>query len=148
MAMDVGGSKGGPKSDINVTPLVDVMLVLLIIMMLVAPMLQKGVDVKLPEAGNTVDKPDNEEQTVVAIDSANQFWVNGMRVGKSEFADRVKSVLDEKSEKVVLIKGDQDASYGAIMEAMDYLHEAQIEDIGLITEAKKDPNKPQQSGGN
>ena len=146
MAMDVGGTQGGPKSDINVTPLVDVMLVLLIIMMLVAPMLQKGVDVKLPEAGNTVDKPDNQEQTVVAIDSANRFWVNGMQVAKHEFADRVKRILEEKADKVVLIKGDQDASYGAIMEAMDYLHEAQIEDIGLITDPKRDPNAP--AGGN
>jgi biopolymer transport protein TolR len=146
MSMDVGGSKGGPKSDINVTPLVDVMLVLLIIMMLVAPMLQKGVDVKLPLAANTSDKPDNDKQTVVAVDSANQLWVNGIRVAKTEFTDRVKSILEEKTDRVVLIKGDQDASYSAIMEAMDYLHEAQIEDIGLITEAKKDPNKP--AGGN
>src|SRR5205085_763230 len=60
MAMDMGGAKGGVKSDINVTPLVDVMLVLLIIMMLVAPMLQKGVDVKLPNAANTTDKPDTQ----------------------------------------------------------------------------------------
>ncbi|MBA2301888.1 MAG: biopolymer transporter ExbD [Acidobacteria bacterium] len=147
MAMDVGSAKGGPKSDINVTPLVDVMLVLLIIMMLVAPMLQKGVDVKLPEASNTADKPDNEQQTVVAVDSANQLWVNGLKVSKSEFTDRVKTVLEEKTERTVLIKGDVDASYGTIMEAMDYLHEAQIEDIGLITEAKKDPNKPA-GGGN
>ncbi len=115
-------------------------------MMLVAPMLQKGVDVKLPLAGNTVDKPDTQEQTVVAIDSANRFWVNGVQVAKSDFADRVKSILEEKSDKVVLIKGDQDASYSAIMEAMDYLHEANIEDIGLITEPKKDPNAP--AGGN
>ncbi|HVJ27229.1 MAG TPA: biopolymer transporter ExbD [Vicinamibacterales bacterium] len=146
MSMDVGGSKGGPKSDINVTPLVDVMLVLLIIMMLVAPMLQKGVDVKLPLAANTADKPDNDKQTVVAVDAANQLWVNGIRVGKNEFTDRVKSILEDKTDRVVLIKGDQDASYSAIMEAMDYLHEAEIEDIGLITEAKKDPNKP--AGGN
>ncbi len=146
MSMDVGGSKGGPKSDINVTPLVDVMLVLLIIMMLVAPMLQKGVDVKLPLAANTADKPDNDKQTVVAVDSANQLWVNGLKVGKNEFTDRVKSVLEDKTDRVVLIKGDQDASYSAIMEAMDYLHEAQIEDIGLITEKKNDPNKP--AGGN
>ncbi|MDQ3525563.1 MAG: biopolymer transporter ExbD [Chloroflexota bacterium] len=146
MAMDVGGSKGGPKSDINVTPLVDVMLVLLIIMMLVAPMLQKGVDVKLPLAANTSDKPDNDKQTVVAVDAANQLWVNGLKVGKNEFTDRVKSILEDKPDRVVLIKGDQDASYSAIMEAMDYLHEAQIEDIGLITEKKTDPNKP--AGGN
>src|SRR5687768_824689 len=104
MSMDVGGTKGGPKSDINVTPLVDVMLVLLIIMMLVAPMLQKGVDVRLPEAGFAGDKPDNDQQTVVAIDSANQFWLNGLRVAKHEFADKVKQMLDERSEKVVLIK--------------------------------------------
>ena len=147
MAMDVGGTSGGPKSDINVTPLVDVMLVLLIIMMLVAPMLQKGVDVKLPEAGNTTDKPETQEQTVVAVDSANKFWVNGAEVGRRDFADRVLQALEDKKERVVLIKGDQDASYGAIMEAMDYLHEAQIEDIGLITDPRvEDKNKP--AGGN
>ena len=67
MSMDVGGGKGGVKSDINVTPLVDVMLVLLIIMMLVAPMLQQGVAVKLPKADNTVDKPEVQGQTVIAI---------------------------------------------------------------------------------
>jgi biopolymer transport protein TolR len=146
MSMDVGGTKGSLKADINVTPLVDVMLVLLIIMMLVAPLLQKGVDVKLPEAGNALDKPDNQEQTVVAIDSANRFWVNGMQVSKGDFTGRVKAILEDKSDKVVLIKGDQDASYAAIMEAMDYLHEAQIEDIGLITEPKRNPNAP--AGGN
>ena len=147
MAMDIGGTKGGPKSDINVTPLVDVMLVLLIIMMLVAPMLQKGVDVVLPEAGFASDKPENQEQTVVAVDSANRFWVNGVQVAKHEFKDRVSVALEDRSDRVVLIKGDRDASYGAIMEAMDYLHEAQIEDIGLITEPRKDA-KTQQVGGN
>ncbi len=136
MAMDLG-SKGSLKADINVTPLVDVMLVLLIIMMLIAPMLQKGVNVKLPEAGNTVDKPDTQTQTVVAIDSANQFWVNGLQVGKGDFADKVKAVLEDKTEKVVLIKGDQDALYSAIMQAMDDLRKAGIEDIGLITEKKE-----------
>jgi biopolymer transport protein ExbD len=58
----------------------------------------------------------------------------------------VKAALEDRSDRVVLIKGDQDASYSAIMEAMDYLHEAQIEDIGLITDPKKDPNDP--AGGN
>ena len=146
MAMDVGGTKGGPKSDINVTPLVDVMLVLLIIMMLVAPMIQKGVDVRLPEAGNTVDKPDNEQQTVVAVDAYNKLFVNGSEVSKRDFTDRVKTALEDKTDRVVLIKGDVEASYSAVMEAMDYLHEAQIEDIGLITEPRKDENKP--AGGN
>ena len=141
MSMDVGGAKGGMKADINVTPLVDVMLVLLIIMMLIAPMLQKGVNVKLPEAMNTNDKPDTQTQTVVAIDSANQFWVNGIRAERSDFADKVKTVLEDKTEKVVLIKGDTDASYSAIMQAMDDLRKAGIEDIGLITEKKLQPGE-------
>ncbi len=139
MAMDVGGGRGGLNSQINVTPLVDVMLVLLIIMMLVAPMLQKGVAVTMPTAENVVQKPDNSEQTVLAIDSQNRFYVNGLEVKKSEMADRVKTVLEEKKERVVLIKGDQDASYSAIMSAMDDLRKAQIEDIGLITERKRQP---------
>ena len=92
MAMDVGSSKGGLKADINVTPLVDVMLVLLIIMMLIAPMLQKGVPVTLPQANNGEQKPDTQDQTVVSIDSRNQFWVNGLQYSKEEFADR-KSVV-------------------------------------------------------
>ena len=142
MAMDVGGNKGSLKADINVTPLVDVMLVLLIIMMLIAPLLQKGVAVQMPEALNTVDKPDTQSQTVVAIDSANQFWVNGLQYSKAEFADRVKAALEDKTEKVVLIKGDKDALYSSIMEAMDGLRQVGIEDIGLITEKKKDPNAP------
>ena len=145
MAMDVGAGKGGPKSDINVTPLVDVMLVLLIIMMLIAPMLQKGVDVRLPLADNTVDKPETQEQTVVAIDSRNGFHVNGIAVDRRDMADRVKRALDEKNERIVLIKGDADASYSAIMAAMDDLRKAGIEDIGLITDPKTPPS-PNQGG--
>jgi biopolymer transport protein ExbD len=72
--MDVGSSKGGLKADINVTPLVDVMLVLLIIMMLIAPMLQQGVSVKLPQASNTADKPETQEQTVVAVTSDKRLY--------------------------------------------------------------------------
>ena len=148
MAMDVGGSKGSLKADINVTPLVDVMLVLLIIMMLIAPMLQKGVNVQLPVAANGLAKPDTQEQTVVAVDSANQLWINGIQVSKGDFVDRIKTVLEDKTDRTVLLKGDQDASYSAIMSAMDFLHDAQIEDIGLITDNKPDPNKPQGQGGN
>jgi len=139
MAMDVGGAKGGPKSDINVTPLVDVMLVLLIIMMLIAPMLQKGVPVTLPIAENTVDKPETQNQTVVAVDSKNKFYVDGIQVERSMMADRVKTKLEDKTERIVLIKGDQDASYSSIMAAMDDLRKVGIEDIGLITERKSKP---------
>jgi biopolymer transport protein ExbD len=67
--------------------------------------------------------------------------VNGLEVTKEEMAARVKTVLEDKRERVVLIKGDQDASYSAIMSAMDDLRKAQIEDIGLITERKRQPGE-------
>jgi biopolymer transport protein ExbD len=142
MAMDVGSTKGGVKSDINVTPLVDVMLVLLIIMMLVAPMLQQGVAVSLPEAGNTADKPDTQDQTVVAIDAVNHYYVNAIPVQKDDLIGRVQTALEDKKEKIVYLKGDKDAKYSAIMDAMDALRKAQIENIALITDRKVKPGQP------
>ena len=138
MAMDMGGAKGGVKSDINVTPLVDVMLVLLIIMMLVSPMLQKGVDVKLPEAGNTVDKPETQEQTVLAVKEDQTFYLNGQLVAETELVAKLQETLESKKQKIVLIKADTDAPYSAVMKMMEQLRAAEIEDIGLITEKKKD----------
>jgi biopolymer transport protein TolR len=108
-------------------------------------MLQKGVDVRLPLADNTVDKPETQEQTVVAIDSRNGFHVNGIAVDRRDLADRVKRALDEKNERIVLIKGDTEASYSAVMSAMDDLRKAGIEDIGLITDPKTPPS-PNQGG--
>ena len=121
MSMDVGGSKGGVKSDINVTPLVDVMLVLLIIMMLVAPMLQKGVDVKLPTAVNRADKPDTQEQTVVAVTADGRMHLNQVAVPDRDMPDRLNEALESKKEKIVYLKADQDASYGRVMAAFDAL---------------------------
>ena len=135
MAMSTGG-KGGLNSEINVTPLVDVMLVLLIIMMLIAPMLQKGVPVTLPLADNTVQKPETQDQTVLAVDRSNKFYVNSIEVDKGSMADRVKAALEDKTERIVLIKADTDASYSAVMQAMDDLRRVGIEDIGLITDPK------------
>src|SRR5512135_1158982 len=134
MSMDVGGAKGGLKADINVTPLVDVMLVLLIIMMLIAPMLQKGVDVKLPQASNTADKPETQDQTVVAVTADKRFYLNTMPVREDDLTQKVNEALKSKKEKIVLIKGDEEAPYSAIMAAMDKLSAAQIENIGLVAE--------------
>jgi biopolymer transport protein TolR len=136
MSMDMGGAKGGLNSDINVTPLVDVMLVLLIIMMLIAPMLQKGVDVKLPEAGNTSDKPETQNQTVVGITVDKRLYVNSIQVRPDDFLNRVREALDATAEKIIFIKADEDAPYSSIMEAMDELRKAGIEDVGLITDRK------------
>ena len=143
MAMSMGTS-GGVKSEINVTPLVDVMLVLLIIMMIVAPMLQKGVDVRLPVAANSGDKPETQEQTVLAIKADKTLWVNGIQVRETELRTKIEEALETKKEKVILIKADEDVEYGAVMGAMDELRQGGIEDMGLITERKV---KPGEAGG-
>src|SRR5678810_1151046 len=119
MAMDIGGAKGGVKSDINVTPLVDVMLVLLIIMMIIAPLLQKGVDVRLPIAVNSASKPETQDQTVLGIKADKTTWINGVEVRKEELRSRLEAILETKKEKLILIKADEDAPYSAIMDAMD-----------------------------
>jgi len=132
--MDVGGAKGGLKADINVTPLVDVMLVLLIIMMVIAPMLQQGVPVELPPAVNSTDKPDTSDQTIVNIDRQGELYVNSLPVTEAQVTDRVKSALEGKKEHVVYLKADREAEYGRIMKMMDALRSAQIESVALITE--------------
>jgi biopolymer transport protein TolR len=134
MAMDVGGAKGGVKSDINVTPLVDVMLVLLIIMMLIAPLLQQGVDLTLPVAGNTAEKPDTADQTTVYVDANSRLYVNAIEMSEPELVARIQSIIENKAEKTVYLKGDKDAPYGSIMKMMDALRGAQIETVALITE--------------
>jgi TolR protein len=142
--MDLGGAKGGVKSDINVTPLVDVMLVLLIIMMLVAPLLQQGITVTLPKATNSVDKPETRGQTTVAISVDKHVYLNAKEVeDKDKLGETVKALLEDKKadEKVVFIKADQGVEYGAVMQTMDQLRAAGIEDMGLITE------KPQGASG-
>ena len=136
MSMDVGGTKGGLKADINVTPLVDVMLVLLIIMMLIAPMLQQGVSVKLPQASNTADKPETQDQTVVAVTSDKRLYLNGVPLQEGELQSKIQTLMETKKEKIVLIKGDEEAPYSAIMSTMDRLRGANIENIGLITDRK------------
>jgi biopolymer transport protein ExbD len=136
--MDLGGAKGGVKSDINVTPLVDVMLVLLIIMMLIAPMLQQGVSLRLPTATNTVDKPESADQTVIAIAANKSIYLNAKPIQEAELAQRVTDLLEAKTEKIVLIRADEEVEYGAVMAVMDQLRQAAIEDVGLITEKKKD----------
>jgi len=134
MAMDVGGAKGGIKSDINVTPLVDVMLVLLIIMMIVAPMLNQGVLLTLPTAVHTTDKPATSDQVVVFVDANSKLYVNTIQVLEADVVGRLQTVLEDKKEKTVYLKGDKDAPYGAIMKMMDALRKAQNDTVGLITE--------------
>ena len=147
MAMQVGGSSGEVKSDINVTPLVDVMLVLLIIMMIVAPLLQQGVKMTMPTAVNTAEKPDTQDQTQVFIDAQSKLYVNSIEVAEADLVARLTTVLEEKAERTVYLKGDKDAPYGAIMKMMDALRKAGIETVALITETDRSRQAGAGQGG-
>jgi biopolymer transport protein TolR len=133
--MQLGGG-GGVKSDINVTPLVDVMLVLLIIMMIVAPLIQQGASVTLPKARNTSEKPETSGQTVLAITTDRRLWLNAIQVPAGSLAGRLREIQDEGGDSVVILKADENVPYSAVMDAMDELRAAGIEDIGLITDPR------------
>ena len=142
MAMQLGGGGGAEvKADINVTPLVDVMLVLLIIVMLVAPLVQQGVSLTLPVAANTTDHPETSDQTTVAITSDKRFFINGSQVGEKELRIRIEEVLEGKKERLILIKADIEADYSDVMFAMDELRSFGIEDMALITDAGRTPGR-------
>ena len=134
MSMNIGGADSGPKSDINVTPLVDVMLVLLIIIMIIAPLLQQGVALTLPIASNSSEKPETPEDTTVAITADGRFHLNGIVVPEGDLGRRVEDALDLKNQRIIIVKADEDAAYGDVMLAMDVLRAVGIEDIGLITD--------------
>ena len=135
MGMSVGNNKGSSlNSEINVTPLADVMLVLLIIVMLIAPLLQAGVPVRLPEASDSVEKTDNDEQTVVHVDQQGRFYVDNIATEERTLLSAIQSALDRKMERIVLIKADEGARYSEVMVVCDQLQRAGIENIGLITE--------------
>src|ERR1700709_206648 len=124
MSMDLGGAKGGVKSDINVTPLCDVMLVLLIIMMIVAPLLQQGISVTLPKATNTVDKPETQGQTVIAIGPNKAVYINAKPVSEGELVGKVTELLENQKEKIILIRADTEVEYSVVMSTMDQLRQA------------------------
>jgi biopolymer transport protein TolR len=135
MGMSGLGSKK-VKADINVTPLADVMLVLLIIFMVITPMLQKGVDVKLPEAEYPTDHPDNEDTVTVAVRIDNTVYINMVPVAESELATRLNEAFENKSEKVLFLKADEGLDYGDVLRVMDLCRDGGADEIGLITEVK------------
>lgn len=147
MSMDVGGAQGGVKADINVTPLVDVMLVLLIIVMLIAPMVQAGANVALPQARNIEQKPDTQEQTTVLITASGEFYVDGQQVAEAQVLSRIQESLEAKPEHIVYLKADRTTRYAAVMDMMDRLREAEIEEVGLITELDPEAERQQQQPG-
>jgi biopolymer transport protein TolR len=122
------------KSEINVTPLVDVVLVLLIIFMVVTPMLQKGVNVMLPITSNPDKKPDNENQLIVSVKSDSTIYLDTDWVPKTEFVTQMKEMYQRNPAKEIMIKGDSRLRYKDIKKVMDMINEAGYENVGLITE--------------
>jgi biopolymer transport protein ExbD len=136
MSMDIDRGRGGFKSDINVTPLVDVMLVLLIIMMLVAPMLRTGIPVTLPKASNSEAKPEAPQQTIIGVAADGRLYLDSIPVPADTLTQQVVDRLQARTDKTVLVKADADATYSSIMETMDRLRAASIENVALVTERR------------
>lgn len=126
------------NSNINVTPLVDVCLVLLIIFMVVTPMLQKGVPVELPVTTNPDKKPDNEDQMIISIKQDSTIYIEQNWVPKNEFVGQMKEMHDRNPSKEILIKADGRLRYKDVKRLMDMINEAGFENVGLVTEKTKD----------
>ena len=148
MGMAVGGGEGGYVSDINVTPMVDVMLVLLIIFMVVAPLLQTGVSVTLPKSKYPDPDPNiiKDTSAVVSITPDDKIFFGRDPVTKDDLAKKIGNMLKDKApaEQVVYVKSDKLVKYGTVVNVIDTIREAGFERIGLVAEKEKEPGSPAQ----
>ena len=131
--MITGGNSGELMSDINVTPFVDVMLVLLIIFMVTAPMMMQGVDVALPEA--TAEPLESEkEHLIITIDQQDRVFINDFQVTVDGLGEKLAKILEGRSDREVYLKADKDRFYGTVVQVMAEIKEAGVEKLGLVTE--------------
>lgn len=126
-------SKYSSVSDINVTSLVDVTMVLLIIFMLTAPFIQAGIEVKLPKAKSTVIK--ETEAVVISVSKEGDIYLNGEKVDKDKFGDALMT-LKVAGEDRVFVRADKDVPYGVVMEVIGEVKSVGINNVGMITELK------------
>jgi len=136
MGMSSSGGRGEVTSEINVTPMADVMLVLLIIFMVITPMLQKGVSVELARTKNPTDmkEADRDDAVLVAITRDGQFYLQKERVAIDTLKDTVSGLLANRLEKTVFVKSDLRAKYGDVVKVVDTIREAGVDKVGLLTE--------------
>ena len=124
-------------SDINVTPLVDVMLVLLIIFMITAPMLHRGIEVALPQADAESLPMRVDDPLVLSINLDGLVYVQSDPVHPSQLVERLLPLLEARQDKAVFLKGDRELAYGKVIEVLDILHRGGITRIGMVTERRR-----------
>ena len=130
--MQVGGRDSGFMGEINVTPFVDVMLVLLIIFMVTAPMMVEGVNVDLPETTAQPLESENEP-LVVSVDKEGQVFINDFKSNRDIFATKLSKVLETRQDKTVLLKADKTIPYGVVMQVMSDIRGAGVTKLGMVT---------------
>jgi biopolymer transport protein TolR len=127
-----GGNNNSFMSDINVTPFVDVMLVLLIIFMVTAPMMTQGVDVALPEA-TAEPLPAEKEQLIISIDNKATVFINDVPVTVDDLNEKLKRIMSNRSDREVYLKADKDIPYGTVVRVMSEIKLAGVEKLGMVT---------------
>jgi len=137
--MVVGGPSNGPKSEINITPMVDVVLVLLIIFMVVTPLLQKNKDVVLPQATHIDERTKEEDPLTVSITSDEKVWVGAGEVAMRDIQKIVKQTLAESPERLVLIKGDERLHMKQVRLVMKEVQDAGAKAVGLGVDKPEEP---------
>jgi len=128
-------------ADINVTPLVDVMLVLLIIFMVTAPMLHQGVSVSLPKTETTNLPSSVEDPIILSITSDGRYYINETPVARTLLRDRLNAFLRTRKDRTVFLKADRALSVGTVVETMDVLNRMGIENLGFITDTSGSKKK-------
>ena len=125
----------GYNAEPNVVPLTDILLVLLIIYMVITPMLKKGVDVKLPEAGNVITEPPEGIDTV-SVRKDGTVYYNASPIDISKLNDKLLEYVEEKNQTKVFFKADQEGEYGKVVNVIKIIRDSGIEMVGIITDKK------------
>lgn len=123
-------------ADINITPLVDVMLVLLIIFMITAPMLHQGIEVALPQADSEPLPMRVDDPLVLSINRDGLVYVQEEPIHPSQLIERLQPLIEARGDDTVFLKGDRELAYGAVMEVLDILHDGGIQHVGMVTERR------------